>query len=184
MDLHNLDKGGTLYTALSKPIPISKVMPMLETAKKLVEDGDQRVNMLPPAKPQGGDVFVYWDQGDPSRRKDWRCDKIKWNCKGNHKLPRGKRPLFNKMYFSLATSDSTATGEKCNKHGYALLDHPGIILIHYLGNEKLWDKQEHQRIRTCPSVIAQAKEQLSTASLPPIKIYQQSVTSDTAPGQQ
>ena len=184
MDLHNLDKGGTLHTALSKPIPISKVMPMLETAKKMVEDGDPQMNMLPPAKPQGGDLFVYWDQGDPFRRKDWRCDKIKWNCKGNHKLPRGKRPLFNKMYFSVATSDSTATGEKCNKHGYALLDHPGIILIHYLGNEKLWDKQEHQRIRTCPSVIAQAKEQLSTASLPPIKIYQQSVTSDTAPGQQ
>jgi len=87
---------------------------------------------------------------------DWKCDRYRWINNKVAKLS-AKHPFLKKSYF---VSDSPK-GACANfrKHAYGLLSFNGLVLFHYLGDEKVYIPFAHRSkkkntdqpfIHTCP----------------------------------
>ena len=111
----------------------------------------------PPFKPTGKAVFVL-KMDDSNLSDDWRADGYTWRNNGVRNMP------FNikKHYFKLSNGTTSFV-----RHAYQCSDAPGMIIIHYLGDESGYESKpggnakrnnasEYQR--TCPSVIKELKE--------------------------
>jgi len=87
-----------------------------------------------------------------------------------------KNLMVCKMYITLFT-DYMKTSEEFVSHAYCLVNTPGLWLVHYVGNESVYDPTSHGNkvrgtqgyLRTCPSVRAAVKK--AFISEPPGKVY-------------
>ena len=111
----------------------------------------------PPFKPTGKAVFVL-KMDDSNLSDDWRADGYTWRNNGVRNMP------FNikKHYFKLSNGTTSFV-----RHAYQCSDAPGMIIIHYLGDESGYESKPHGNAkrnnaseyqRTCPSVIKELKE--------------------------
>ena len=145
-----------------------------------VKRDDPLILKAPPVKPRAGDVFIYLSNGKYTN--DWKCDQYRWANNGTVQLPRSK-PIVKKSYYAIDTPEGLSNDFR--KHVYVLLHsedelstYPKLVLIHYLGDEKVANDFPHgnQKKNTsrnycqlCPSSLTKTKEQLSTTS--PSKLY-------------
>ena len=115
---------------------------------------------------------------------DWKCDQYRWINNKVAKLP-SKNPFLRKTYF---VSDSPKG--PCldfRKHAYELLPFNGLVLFHYLGDEKSYVPFSHRNkkknkyqafVRTCPSIVEKLKIDCQTATAK--QVYRKSVMTDHA----
>ena len=115
---------------------------------------------------------------------DWKCDQYRWINNKVAKLP-AKDPFLRKTYF---VSDSPkGPCSDFRKHAYELLPFNGLVLFHYLGDEKSFVPFSHRNkkkntdqafVRTCPSAIEKIKIDCKTATAK--QVYRKSVVTDHA----
>ena len=181
----NLISGGgatsILYMRQESPLSIAQAQQILNEA-----ESNDLCSVTPPSKPQGGDVYLFYNSGDDCKNNDWRCDGIRWAHAGHKKLP-SKSPVLRKMYFKVFQEGTNNGSEKFQKHAYVLIDKPQFHLIHYIGDECEFRPVPHGNgktdsrpyTRTCPSVLTKIKRQVDTESSG--NVYKKLIT-DATPG--
>ena len=72
----------------------------VDEARSMLDNVDtQKVRILPPHQPKGGEIYMYTYGSDITKKRDWFCDKCSWKKNGNKKCLRSN-PILLKSYLA------------------------------------------------------------------------------------
>ena len=134
----------------------------LDETVEILENYEQHLSRGRAVHPQGGEMYVF-DRNMIG--EDWKCDGYIWRNSGTRYMP-SKNPVIRKNFYFIRTKDSGEKGSReFKKSACFLLKRPNIILVHYMGDEKVFTPRKHGNRkkgdvifeRTCPSVIEAIK---------------------------
>ncbi|CAG2186211.1 unnamed protein product [Mytilus edulis] len=106
----------------------------------------EKIGCLPPVKPNGGDIYLIQSK----HPNDWKCDQYTWINESKYVFEIEGVKL-NKCYFKLRLPGfETKIGRKrprstsdFKRIAYWLDSNPNLVLIHYIGNEDLYQPMPH-----------------------------------------
>jgi hypothetical protein len=149
-----------------------------------------QINEYPPAKRRGGEVFLV----QSAKQDDWKCDQYIWinDSKSTPKCSENGVKLI-KSYFKIRLPGFEAKkfrkrlrySNTFKRVGYWLEHQLNLVLVHYMGEEKMYGPMTHgdskhdtEFIRTMPSVIDQIREKEGASH----KVYKNIICSNIVDG--
>ncbi|CAG2240581.1 unnamed protein product [Mytilus edulis] len=165
-------------------VPISSVQSISSVPISSV----QKIGCLPPVKPNGGDIYLIHSK----HPNDWKCDQYTWINESKF-VSEIVGVKLNRCYFKLRLPGfDTKSGRKrprstsdFKRIAYWLDSNPNLVLIHYIGNEDLYQPMPHgnskhdtEFVRTMPSVIDTIKEKEGN----PHKVYKKMICTNDVDG--
>ncbi|XP_046331678.1 uncharacterized protein LOC124114957 [Haliotis rufescens] len=142
MDREDREVAGPYFTGKNKALKLTEVLEILENPD------DTRAIVTPPAKPHGGDGYLYRVEAD-SAEDSWKNDNYYFKHNGPREQPKPS-PKVLKQYF-VAYKSNGSTTKAFKRQAYNLLEGDvKYMLVHYIGKctVALSDPKYEKRLNT------------------------------------